>query len=187
MNDAALQDAAARCGVFARLTLFDKASIVRALRARGHVAGFMGDGINDAPALRAADVGIPVGTAVDIAREAADIILLEKSVLVLDERVLEGHTTFCNMLNYIRMTSSSSFGNVLPCWLTARRCRSCRCCRCNCSCKTCSTTPPRPAFRSTAPIPTWCERCWHGAHTPSAASCCVSGPSVRYSTWPPSP
>jgi Mg2+-importing ATPase len=74
---------------------------------------FMGDGINDAPALRAADIGISVDRAVDIAKEAADIILLEKSLLVLDEGVVEGRTTFCNMLKYIRMTASSNFGNVL--------------------------------------------------------------------------
>jgi Mg2+-importing ATPase len=73
----------------------------------------MGDGINDAPALRAADIGISVDTAVDIAKEAADIILLDKSLLVLDQGVIEGRTTFCNMLKYIRMTASSNFGNVL--------------------------------------------------------------------------
>jgi Mg2+-importing ATPase len=83
------------------------------LRAQGHVVGFMGDGINDAPALRAADIGISVDTAVDIAKEAADIILLEKSLLVLDEGVVEGRSTICNMLKYIRMTASSNFGNVL--------------------------------------------------------------------------
>jgi P-type Mg2+ transporter len=77
------------------------------------VVGFMGDGINDAPALRAADIGISVDSAVDIAKEAADIILLEKSLLVLTDGVVEGRTTFCNMLKYIRMTASSNFGNVL--------------------------------------------------------------------------
>jgi Mg2+-importing ATPase len=77
------------------------------------VVGFMGDGINDAPALRAADIGISVDSAVDIAKEAADIILLEKSLLVLDEGVVEGRKTFANMLKYIKMTASSNFGNVL--------------------------------------------------------------------------
>jgi P-type Mg2+ transporter len=83
---------------------------VRALRAHGHVVGFMGAGINDAPALRAADIGISVDSTVDIAKDAADIILLEKSLLVLDEGVVQGR---CNMLKYIRMTASSNFGNVL--------------------------------------------------------------------------
>jgi len=76
------------------------------------VVGFMGDGINDAPALRAADIGISVDSAVDIAKEAADIILLEKSLMVLEEGVMEGRKTFSNMLKYIRMTASSNFGNV---------------------------------------------------------------------------
>ena len=98
--------------VFARLTPAHKERIVRALRSRGHVTGFLGDGINDAPALRAADIGISVDSAVDIAKEAADIILLEKSLLVLEEGVVEGRRTFANMLKYIKMTASSNFGNV---------------------------------------------------------------------------
>lgn len=113
LGDEALQAAAESCRVFAKLSPLHKERIVRALRAGGHVVGFMGDGINDAPALRAADIGISVDSAVDIAKEAADIILLEKSLLVLDEGVVEGRTTFCNMLKYIRMTASSNFGNVL--------------------------------------------------------------------------
>jgi Mg2+-importing ATPase len=113
LGDAELQAAAEAHDIFAKLTPLDKERIVRALRARGHVVGFMGDGINDAPALRAADIGISVDSAVDIAKEAADIILLEKSLLVLDDGVVEGRTTFCNMLKYIRMTASSNFGNVL--------------------------------------------------------------------------
>ena len=79
---------------------------------QGHVVGFLGDGINDSPALRAADVGISVDTAVDIAKEAADIILLEKSLLVLDEGVLEGRKVFANILKYVRMGASSNFGNM---------------------------------------------------------------------------
>lgn len=82
------------------------------LKREGHVVGFMGDGINDAPALRAADIGISVDGAVDIAREAADIILLEKSLMVLEEGVIEGRRTFANMLKYIKMTANSNFGNV---------------------------------------------------------------------------
>jgi P-type Mg2+ transporter len=113
MNDAALGQAVEQHHLFAKLTPLHKERIVRVLRSGGHVVGFMGDGINDAPALRAADIGISVDSAVDIAKEAADIILLEKSLMVLDEGVVEGRTTFCNMLKYIRMTASSNFGNVL--------------------------------------------------------------------------
>lgn len=113
LDDAALQAAAASHDVFARLTPLHKERVVRALRAGGRVVGFLGDGINDAPALRAADIGISVDGAVDIAKEAADIILLEKSLAVLDDGVVEGRTTFCNLLKYIRMTASSNFGNVL--------------------------------------------------------------------------
>ncbi len=89
-----------------------KERIVTLLKREGHVVGFMGDGINDAPALRAADIGISVDGAVDIAREAADIVLLEKSLMVLEEGVIEGRRTFANMLKYIKMTASSNFGNV---------------------------------------------------------------------------
>ena len=98
--------------VFARLTPAHKERIVRSLRAQGCTVGFMGDGINDAPALRAADVGISVDSAVDISKEAADIILLEKSLMVLEDGIIEGRKTFCNMLKYLKMTASSNFGNV---------------------------------------------------------------------------
>ncbi|MDE3057792.1 MAG: magnesium-translocating P-type ATPase [Bacteroidota bacterium] len=98
--------------IFARLSPSDKQRIVQLLRAKGHVVGFMGDGINDAPALRAADVGISVDSAVDIAKESADIILLEKSLMVLEEGVLEGRKVFSNILKYIRMGASSNFGNM---------------------------------------------------------------------------
>lgn len=112
MSDKVLAEAVESHNVFAKLTPSHKERIVRLLRANGHVVGFMGDGINDAPALRAADIGISVDTAVDIAKEAADIILLEKSLMVLEEGVLEGRRTFANMLKYIKMTASSNFGNV---------------------------------------------------------------------------
>ncbi|MBR7513254.1 HAD-IC family P-type ATPase, partial [Mycobacterium tuberculosis] len=85
-----------------------KERLVRELRAQGKVVGFLGDGINDAPALRAADIGISVDSAVDIAKEAADIILLEKNLMVLEEGVIQGRRTFNNMLKYIRMTASSN-------------------------------------------------------------------------------
>ena len=98
--------------IFARLSPAHKQRIVRALRSKGHTVGFMGDGINDAPALRAADVGISVDSAVDIAKESADAILLEKSLMVLEEGVLEGRKVFANILKYIRMGASSNFGNM---------------------------------------------------------------------------
>lgn len=112
LSDDELAQLAARTTLFARLTPMHKERIVTLLKREGHVVGFMGDGINDAPALRAADIGISVDGAVDIAREAADIILLEKSLMVLEEGVIEGRRTFSNMLKYIKMTASSNFGNV---------------------------------------------------------------------------
>ena len=112
MDDAALDVAVQAGTLFARLTPAHKERIVRALRGQGATVGFMGDGINDAPALRAADVGISVDSAVDISKEAADIILLEKSLMVLHDGVLEGRRIFCNMLKYLKMTASSNFGNV---------------------------------------------------------------------------
>jgi Mg2+-importing ATPase len=98
--------------VFARLTPSHKEQIVRELRAAGHVVGFMGDGINDAAAMRAADVGISVDTAVDVAKESADIILLEKNLLVLEDGIIEGRRVFNNIIKYIKMGASSNFGNM---------------------------------------------------------------------------
>lgn len=98
--------------IFCKLTPADKDQIVRTLRRLGHVVGFMGDGINDAPALKAADVGISVDAAVDVAKEAADIVLLEKSLLVLEEGILEGRRVFANIIKYVRMSASSNFGNM---------------------------------------------------------------------------
>jgi Mg2+-importing ATPase len=112
MDDAQLSDAVGSADVFARLSPAHKQRIVKALQSKGHVVGFLGDGINDAPALRAADVGISVDNAVDIAKESADAILLEKSLLVLEEGVLEGRKVFVNILKYIRMGASSNFGNM---------------------------------------------------------------------------
>ncbi len=112
MDDATLDEAVERNTIFAKLSPLNKERIVRSLRGNGHVVGFMGDGINDAPALRAADIGISVDGGVDIAKEAADIILLERSLMVLEQGVIEGRKTFSNMLKYIRMTASSNFGNV---------------------------------------------------------------------------
>ena len=112
MSDEQLQVAAENTTVFARLSPAHKQRIIKAYQAKGHTVGFMGDGINDAPALRAADVGISVDTAVDIAKESANIILLEKSLLVLEEGVLEGRKVFANIVKYIRMGASSNFGNM---------------------------------------------------------------------------
>ncbi|HVM61265.1 MAG TPA: magnesium-translocating P-type ATPase [Verrucomicrobiae bacterium] len=112
MTDPQLAEAVETTDVFARLSPAHKQRIVKALQGKGHVVGFMGDGINDAPALRAADVGISVDNAVDIAKESADVILLEKSLMVLEEGVLEGRKVFVNILKYIRMGASSNFGNM---------------------------------------------------------------------------
>ena len=112
IDDHALEEIADGCTVFAKLTPADKTRVVQALRRRGHTVGYMGDGINDAGALRAADVGISVDSAVDIAKESADIILLEKSLMVLEDGVIEGRKTFGNIIKYIKMTASSNFGNV---------------------------------------------------------------------------
>ncbi|WP_030863121.1 magnesium-translocating P-type ATPase [Streptomyces sp. NRRL F-2747] len=112
LDDTALRALAARTTVFAKVNPVQKARIVRALQAEGHTVGFLGDGINDAAALRDADVGISVDTAVDIAKESADIILLEKDLTVLEQGVIQGRTTFGNTIKYIKMTASSNFGNV---------------------------------------------------------------------------
>jgi Mg2+-importing ATPase len=112
MSETELAEAASTTSVFARLAPAHKERIIRALQSRGHVLGFMGDGINDAPALKAADVGISVDSAVDIAKESSDIILLENSLLVLEQGVLEGRRVFGNIVKYIKMAASSNFGNM---------------------------------------------------------------------------
>ena len=98
--------------VLAKLSPMQKEEVVQSLRKNGHVVGYMGDGINDAPALRAADVGISVDSAVDVAKESADIVLLEKSLMVLDDGIMEGRRVFANIVKYIRMGASSNFGNM---------------------------------------------------------------------------
>jgi Mg2+-importing ATPase len=112
MSDGELADAAEKATLFARLSPAHKQRVIRVLRAKGHVVGFMGDGINDAPALKAADIGISVDTATDIAKESADLILLEKDLMVLEGGVIEGRKVFANILKYIRMGASSNFGNM---------------------------------------------------------------------------
>ncbi len=112
LSDQELADNAEITTIFAKLSPLQKSRIIKMLRSKGHIVGFMGDGINDAAALREADVGISVDTAVDIAKESADIILLEKSLLVLEAGILEGRKTFGNIVKYIKMGASSNFGNM---------------------------------------------------------------------------
>jgi len=112
LSEAELGDLVERTHLFARATPAHKLRIIEALRARGHVVGFLGDGINDAPALHAADVGVSVDTAVDVAKEAADMILLEHDLGVLHDGVIEGRRTFANVMKYIMMGTSSNFGNM---------------------------------------------------------------------------
>ena len=112
MDDNQLAESVMRTTLFARVSPSHKQRIIKALQSRQHVVGFMGDGINDAPALRTADVGISVDTAVDIAKESADMILLEKSLMVLEAGVIEGRKVFVNIRKYVRMGASSNFGNM---------------------------------------------------------------------------
>ena len=112
LSDEELGEAVEKTTLFARLSPAHKERVIRLLRVKGHVVGFMGDGINDAPALKAADVGISVDTATDIAKESADLILLEKDLTVLEGGVVEGRKVFANILKYIRMGASSNFGNM---------------------------------------------------------------------------
>jgi P-type Mg2+ transporter len=113
LTDAQLAALVERAQVFVRVSPMQKAAVIAGLQRNGHVVGFLGDGINDGAALKAADVGISVDSAVDIAKESADLVLLEKSLLVLDDGVLEGRRVFGNVIKYIRMGASSNFGNML--------------------------------------------------------------------------
>jgi P-type Mg2+ transporter len=112
LSEAQLSEAVERTTIFTKMSPVQKSRVIRALQGNNHTVGYLGDGINDAAALKDADVGISVDTAVDIAKESADIILLEKSLLVLEEAVVEGRRTFANIIKYIKMTASSNFGNV---------------------------------------------------------------------------
>lgn len=113
MDDAALFEAVKTCDLFAKLSPTQKERVVGAFQTVGHTVGYMGDGINDAQALRQADVGITVDSAVDIAKETADIILLEKDLMVLEQGVIEGRRTFGNIIKYIKMAASGNFGNMI--------------------------------------------------------------------------
>ena len=112
MDDATLAIEAEKTTIFAKLSPEQKARIIRLLKVNGHKVGYMGDGINDAPSLKVADVGISVDTAVDIAKEVADVILLDKDLLVLEKGLIEGRKVYANMTKYIKMTVSSNFGNI---------------------------------------------------------------------------
>lgn len=113
MSDSELKEVAQHCNLFSKLSPMQKKRVVKALQEDGHTVGYMGDGINDTPALRQSDVGISVDGAVDIAKETADIILLEKDLMVLEEGVLLGRRTFGNIMKYIKMAASGNFGNMI--------------------------------------------------------------------------
>lgn len=112
MNDGELADAVQRTNIFAKLSPAQKARVVRTLRGLGHAVAYMGDGVNDAAAMRESDCGISVDSAVDVAREAADIILLEKDLMVLERGIECGRRTYASMIKYVKMTVSSNFGNI---------------------------------------------------------------------------
>lgn len=112
MSDEELSQEVERTTVFAKLSPDQKARIILQLKANGHKIGYMGDGINDAPSMKVADVGISVDTAVDIAKETADVILLDKDLMVLEKGLVEGRKVYANMTKYIKMTVSSNFGNI---------------------------------------------------------------------------
>jgi Mg2+-importing ATPase len=113
MDDEELGKKVETCSLFAKLDPQQKERVIQAFQAKGHTVGFLGDGINDAPALRQADVGISVDSAVDIAKETADIVLLEKDLMVLERGVLEGRKTFGNIMKYMKMATSGNFGNII--------------------------------------------------------------------------
>lgn len=113
MDDTSLLDAVESCDLFAKLSPSQKERVVKTFQTAGHTVGYMGDGINDAPALHQADVGISVDSAVDIAKETADIILLEKDLMVLEEGIIEGRRIFGNIMKYIKMAVSGNFGNMI--------------------------------------------------------------------------
>ena len=112
MNDEELAEACENCDIFSKLSPYQKQRVVKMIQSKGHIVGYMGDGINDSLPLKQADIGISVDNAVDIAKEVADIILLEKDLNVLDEGVVEGRSTFANMSKYLKMSVSGNFGNM---------------------------------------------------------------------------
>jgi Mg2+-importing ATPase len=143
LSDEALWHAAERTTIFAEVDPNQKERIILALRRTGHVVGYMGDGINDAPALHSADVGISVDTAVDVAREAADFVLLRNDLDTLRAGILEGRRTFANTLKYVLTTESANFGNMLSMAGASIVLPSCRCSPRRCCSTTSSPTCPR--------------------------------------------
>ena len=119
MSDQALQDAVGRCDIFTKLSPGQRWQVVNALRTKGHTVGYMGDGVDDALALREADIGITMGGGMDIAKETADIILPTKDLAALRYGVMEGRRSFGNMMKYIKLTASSRFGNLLSVMFSA--------------------------------------------------------------------
>ena len=132
-----------------KLTPIQKTEIITLLQAQQHTVGFLGDGINDAAALRQSDIGISVDSAVDIAKESADIILLEKSLMVLEDGVLEGRKTFGNITKYIKMTASSNFGNMFSVMAASAFLPFLPMLPIHLLIQTCCTIFRRPRFRST--------------------------------------
>jgi P-type Mg2+ transporter len=160
MSGVELAEAAGPTTVFAKLTPAQKDRILQAPRLSGHVVGFLGDGINDSPALKAADVGISVDTAVDIAKESADIVLLEKSLLVLQEGVTEGRKSSPTSPDTSRWARAPISATCSACSARACFCRFCRCCRSRCSPTTGSTISGRPRSRPTMSTRTTSPRLW---------------------------
>jgi len=145
------------CEVFVKLTPNQKEQIVKELRRQGNVVGYMGDGINDATALKASDVGISVDSGVDVAKDAADIVLLEKSLLVLGEGIMEGRRIFANIIKYIRMGASSNFGNMLSVLGASFLLPFLLCSHCKFSRITSSMICRRQEFRLTMSIQNWLQ------------------------------
>jgi Mg2+-importing ATPase len=158
-NDAELVRLVEAHPVFAKISPTQKAKIISACQRGGHVVGFLGDGINDSAGLKAADVGISVDTAVDIAKESADIILLEKNLGVLGDGVIEGRKVFGNITKYIKMGASSNFGNMFSVVGASIICRFFRWHRSRCWPTICSTTSRRQRSRPTTSTRTtsWCR------------------------------
>ena len=127
LRDEALWHAAERTAIFADVDPNQKERIILALKKTGHVVGYMGDGINDAPSLHSADVGISVSNAVDVAKESADFVLLKQDLDVLQQGIVQGRRTFANSLKYVYMATSANFGNMFSVAVASLSCHSCPC------------------------------------------------------------